>query len=188
MKKVFLTLTMLLFAFFGTMKAGVVVEIGAGYATSTTSYYPTNAYYNYSIAQEIFTGSEIGLNGEITKFGFNVKANSATRNLKIFMKEVSYDEFASTSAWETFTASEKYHTLKNGASYTMDDLDKLIVNMNYHLENENLDDLYAAGLINIDDPEKLNRMVPSQEDPSVNVRIGTFTITEALNYSLSLIH
>ena len=105
MKKVFLTLTMLLFAFFGTMKAGVVVEIGAG-TTTTTSYYPTYAYYNYSIAQEIFTGSEIGLTGEINKFGFNVKANSATRNLKIFMKEVSYDEFASTSAWETFTASE----------------------------------------------------------------------------------
>lgn len=96
--------------------------------------------------------------------------------------------FLLTEQGETFTASEKYHTLKNGASYTMDDLDKLIVNMNYHLENENLDDLYAAGLINIDDPEKLNRMVPSQEDPSVNVRIGTFTITEALNYSLSLIH
>ena len=105
MKKVFLTLTMLLFAFFGTMKAGVVVEIGAG-VTSTTSYYPTYAYYNYSIAQEIFTASEIGLTGEINKFGFNVYANSATRNLKIFMKEVSYDEFASTSAWETFTASE----------------------------------------------------------------------------------
>lgn len=96
--------------------------------------------------------------------------------------------FLLTEQGETFTASEKYHTLKNGASYTMDDLDKLIVNMNYHLENENLDDLYAAGLINIDDPEKLNRMVPSQEDPNVFVRIGTFTITEALNYSLSLIH
>lgn len=96
--------------------------------------------------------------------------------------------FLLTEQGETFTASEKYHTLKNGASYTMDDLDKLIVNMNYHLENENLDDLYAAGLINIYDPEKLNKMVPSQEDPSNFVRIGTFTITEALNYSLSLIH
>ena len=71
MKKVFLTLTMLLFAFFGTMKAGVVVEIGAG-TTSSTGNFPTYAYYNYSIAQEIFTAGEIGLNGEINKFGFNV--------------------------------------------------------------------------------------------------------------------
>ena len=104
MKKVFLFLTMLLFALTSVTRAEEV-EIGAG-TTTTTSYFPTYTYYNYSITQQIFAADEIGTNGNLAAICFNVNSGSASRNLKIFMKEVSYNEFASGTAWESFTADE----------------------------------------------------------------------------------
>jgi len=106
MKKLFLILTMFLFAFTGITRAEEV-EIGAG-TTSTTSYFPTYANYNYSIGQQIYTAEQIGTSGYLAAISFNVSANSAVRHIKIYLKEVDYSAFASTTAWETFEEDAYY--------------------------------------------------------------------------------
>ena len=101
MKKVFLTLTMLLFAFMGTMKAGVEVEIGS--ASSTNNYLPTYTYYNYSLTQQIYTAEEIGMPGTINSISFSMASgDDRTRVINLFMKNVTRSEFASNTDWELF--------------------------------------------------------------------------------------
>ena len=106
MKKVFLFLTMLLFAFTGTMKAGVEVEVGK--ATSNNSYLPDYTYYNYAVSQQIYTASEIGMGGTITAISFDVNSGSATRALKVYMKHVTKSTFAGTTVndWAQFDPAD----------------------------------------------------------------------------------
>ena len=106
MKKVFLFLTMLLFAFTGVMRAGVDVEVGM--ASSTNSYLPDYTFYNYAVSQQIYTASEIGMGGTINAISFDVASGSATRSLKVYMKHVTKSVFAGTTAsdWAQFTASD----------------------------------------------------------------------------------
>ena len=110
MKKVFLFLTMLLFAFTGVMRAGVDVEVGM--ASSTNSYLPDYTYYDYAVSQQIYTASEIGMGGTINAISFDVASGSATRSLKVYMKHVTKSVFGGTSAseWAQFTASDVLFT------------------------------------------------------------------------------
>ena len=106
MKKVFLTLMMLLFAFTGVMRAGVDVEVGM--ASTTNSYLPDYTFYDYAVSQQIYTASEIGMGGTINAISFDVASGSATRSLKVYMKHVTKSVFGGTSAsdWAQFTASD----------------------------------------------------------------------------------
>ena len=54
MKKVFLFLTMLLFAFTGTMKADIV-QIGDLEGAANNTFLPMNSLYEYSYSQQIYT-------------------------------------------------------------------------------------------------------------------------------------
>ena len=100
MKKVFLTLAMLLFAFTGTMKA---VEVEVGSATATNSYLPTYTFYNYSLTQQIYTAAEIGMAGPINAVSFQMASGpSRTRTLKVFMKHVTRAAFVDGTDWELF--------------------------------------------------------------------------------------
>ena len=83
MKKLFLFLTMFLFALTGVTRAEQV-EIGAG-VTSNTSYFPTYTYYNYSLGQQLFLADEIGTNGYLAAISFNVLSGNATRHLKVYI-------------------------------------------------------------------------------------------------------
>ena len=106
MKKVFLFLTMLLFAFTGVMRAGVDVEVGM--ASSTNSYLPDYTYYDYAVSQQIYTASEIGMGGTINAISFDVASGSATRSLKVYMKHVTKSVFGGTTAseWAQFSTSD----------------------------------------------------------------------------------
>ncbi len=64
-----------------------------------------------------------------------------------------------TEIGETFTSAEKRHTLKNGASYTVDDMDKLVKNMEDHMTNDCIRDLCDAGFITISDTSKLEEPI-----------------------------
>ena len=118
MKKVFLTLTMLLFAFVGTMRADEVT-IGDPTATTVNSYLPTYSLYEKSFTQQIYTADEIGMAGTINTLTMWLKNSSSyARNLNVYMKEVEETSFASATAWVSMSSSDLVgsFSLANGIS------------------------------------------------------------------------
>ena len=111
MKKVFLTLTMLLFAFVGTMRADVV-EIGSLEGAANNSYLPMNSLYDYSFSEQIYTAEEIGTAGSITEITMWLYGNANLYEMPfdIYMVEVDKDAFASTSDWVTVTAADMVYS------------------------------------------------------------------------------
>ena len=55
--------------------AGVLVTVPSTPGTDTTSLLPTNRRYNYSAARMIYTATEIGSTGTITKIAFGECCN-----------------------------------------------------------------------------------------------------------------
>ena len=107
MKKVFLLLTMLLFAFVGTMRADVV-EIGSLDGAGNNSYLPMNSLYEYSFTEQIYTADEIGMAGTINSITMWLygNANLYTMPFNIYMVEVDKNAFESNSDWVTVTADD----------------------------------------------------------------------------------
>ncbi len=105
MKKVFLLLTMLLFAFVGTMRADVV-EIGDG--TGTTYYFPIDNYFNYSCTEQVYLAEEIGIGGTINSISFYYNYGTAytANNVTMYMKNVSRTGFTSTTDCEPLEAGD----------------------------------------------------------------------------------
>lgn len=110
MKKAFLFLTMLLFAFAGTMRAGVDIEVEVGTASTTNSYIPDYTYYDYSVTQQIYTAAEIGYNGTINAISFDLASGSATRSLNVYMKHVTRSTFSGTSDWESMSDDDMVYS------------------------------------------------------------------------------
>ena len=106
MKKVFLTLTMLLFAFMGTMRADEVT-IGNLEDAANNSYLPMNSLYEYSFTEQIYTAEEIGTAGTINSITMWMYGNENlyTMPFDIYMVEVDKDAFEGTSDWVAVTAS-----------------------------------------------------------------------------------
>ena len=74
------------------------VTIGSG--TSSNGYIPTFAYYNYTLSQQIYTSSEMGDAGTITKVAFKVSnSKSTSRNIEIYLSHTTKSSFSSTSDW-----------------------------------------------------------------------------------------
>ena len=111
MKKVFLFLTMLLFAFTGTMRADVV-EIGSLDGAANNSYLPMNSLYEYSFSEQIYTAEEIGMAGTINELTMWLYGNTNlyTMPFDIYMVEVDKDAFESTSDWVTVTEADKVYS------------------------------------------------------------------------------
>ncbi len=96
-KKTLLSLMMLCFAFFGVVRADVV-EIGE--QTGPNSYLPTYSWYKYSLTQQIYTASEVGEAGTITKIAFKVANSKSTgRDINIYLSHTSESSFSGTSGW-----------------------------------------------------------------------------------------
>ena len=106
MKKVLLTMMMLLFAFTGVMRAETV-EIGTG--TGTTYMVPFNSLYGYSFTEQVFLASEIGTAGTINSISFNLAQSytqAQTNNYVVYMKNVSRETFTATTDYEPVTAAD----------------------------------------------------------------------------------
>ena len=117
-KKLILFLMLALFGSTSFLRADEVT-IGDPASTTTSTYLPTYSLYNYSLTQQIYTADEIGMAGTINSLTMWLKnGTSYARNLNIYMKEVTEDSFASTSAWVSLTASDMVATgtLANGIS------------------------------------------------------------------------
>jgi len=73
-------------------------EIIIGEGTETTYSNPVEAYYSYSLSQQIYTADEIGVSGQISSISFNISTPQvAHRNIDIYMKNVSYSTFPNSS-------------------------------------------------------------------------------------------
>ena len=93
---------------FAIFKANEIEEVTVGSGTSTNSYIPTYAYYNYSLSQQIYTASEIGSAGNITAIAFKVSnSKSTSRTIDVYMKHTTKTAFSSQTNWESFTSNEK---------------------------------------------------------------------------------
>ena len=85
------------------------VTIGSG--TSTNAYLPTYAYYKYSLTEQIYTASEIGGAGTITKVAFKVSnSKSTTRTVDLYLKHTTKTAFSSKTGWETLSSSDKVYS------------------------------------------------------------------------------
>ena len=76
------------------------VTIGSGTTTNNGQYLPTYAYYNFSLTQQIYTSSEVGSAGAITKVAFKVSnSKSTSRDIDIYMSHTSTSSFSGNTAW-----------------------------------------------------------------------------------------
>ena len=69
------------------------LQIGSG--TATSQYVPAYGYYNYSYTQSLYTAAEVGIDGTIDALSFEVASNSLTRNVTVYMAEVSQTDMGS---------------------------------------------------------------------------------------------
>ena len=108
-------------AIFGStslLKADEVV-IGDPAGTSTSTYIPVYSLYNYSFTQQIYTAEEIGMAGTINSFTMWLKNSSSySRNVQIYMKNVSKAAFGSLTDWVPMSAEDLVATgtINNGVS------------------------------------------------------------------------
>ena len=82
--------------------------IGFG-SSNTTSVFPTEVYYNYSLTQQIYTPAEIGKAGTITSLAFcnTTDPSLAARTLDIYMIHTTKSKFDSNTDWIQPTAGDK---------------------------------------------------------------------------------
>ena len=108
----------------------VEVTIGDPTSTTTNANLPGYTLYDYSISQQIYTADEIGVAGTINTLTMWLKNSSSyARNINVYMKETEASEFASTSAWESFTASDMV------ASFTMPNENSFPIEIALPLDN-----------------------------------------------------
>ncbi len=81
-------------------------EITIGEGTETNKYIPTYAYYDYSFTQQIYTATEVGSAGIITKIAFKGNNYSTTRNLDVYLKRTAKTVFVTTSGWEDIESTD----------------------------------------------------------------------------------
>ncbi|MBO7493465.1 MAG: C10 family peptidase, partial [Bacteroidales bacterium] len=82
------------------------VVIGSG--NGTNNYLPTNAGYQFSLTQQIYTVEELGEAGRIRSIAFT-KSNAAgcSRNLDIYMVSTTKSAFTGSTDWIPVTTSDK---------------------------------------------------------------------------------
>ena len=108
MKKFLLFLLTLMFGFSTLqLSAQDIIQIPDNGGTQTDCYLPSYCYYNYSLTQQIYTDSEIGMAGSISSIAFyNQGSYDRTRNLSIYMVHTTKTSFSGSSDWITVTAND----------------------------------------------------------------------------------
>ena len=85
-----------------------IMETTIGSGTSTNTYLPTYAYYNYSLSEQIYTPTEIGQACTITAIAFKVSnSKSAARTLDLYMVHTTKSAFSGNSDWVSLPTSSK---------------------------------------------------------------------------------
>ena len=90
--------------------------VSVGNGTATNAYVPDYGYYGYSYSQSLYTASEIGIDGEIDTLAYQVSSGGLTRNIAIYMAEVSRTSFSSTS--DAIAAAHFQQVFSGSVSWT----------------------------------------------------------------------
>ena len=108
MKKILLFLLTLIIGFSTLqLSAQDIIQIPDNGGTATSTYLPSYCFYNYSLTQQIYTDSEIGMGGSISSIAFyNDGSYNRTRNYSIYMVHTNKTSFSSSSDWITVTAND----------------------------------------------------------------------------------
>ncbi|MBR4918968.1 MAG: fibronectin type III domain-containing protein, partial [Bacteroidales bacterium] len=91
----------------GCMNSAVVsttVSLGSG--TSTNYYLPTYIYYNYSLTEQIYTASEIGMAGSINSVSFYY-TGSTSRTVDVYLTHTDKNTFTGSYDWVPVTNADK---------------------------------------------------------------------------------
>ena len=88
---------------FTTSFADGVITVGT--ATGTSSYLPTNSYYNYSLTEQIYTAAEIGTTGSIESVSFYNSGSTYTRSISLYMLSTDKETFTSATDWVAVSSS-----------------------------------------------------------------------------------
>ena len=111
MKKVLLFLLTVMLGF-GSMQlsAQQIVEIPTTGGTSTSSYLPSYSFYNYSLTQQLYTATEIGMPGTISSVAFYNDGDTKTRSYTMYMVNTDKASFSGSNDWITVTAADQVFT------------------------------------------------------------------------------
>ncbi len=102
-----LTLNCILLCLFfgGTVWGQTTVEIGDGGTTNNT-YLPGYNFYDYSLTQQIYTDTEIGMAGTINSIAFKNTGTQKTRTYNIYMLHTDKDAFSSGTDWVAMSSGD----------------------------------------------------------------------------------
>ena len=115
------------------------VIIGDG--NSSTDVLPLNAYYAYSISQQIYTRAEIGQTGSIKAVSFKYKSgveSSCTRTVKVYLKHTTKEVFASKTDWLSMTDTDLVYYGDITLSGTPDEWVRINLNEQFEYTGNNL--------------------------------------------------
>ena len=82
-------------------------DIVVGQAQNENSSLPGNAYYRYSLSQQIYTMEEIGTACEISTISFYNTGYTKTRNYSVYLLHTDKCTFQSSTDWITVTEADK---------------------------------------------------------------------------------
>ena len=89
------------------MTAQVEIEIGTeNGVTTTNSYLPSYSFYNYSLTQQIYTDTEIGMAGTIQSIAFYNGGSEKTRTYSVYMVITDKNMFNGANDWITATSQD----------------------------------------------------------------------------------
>ena len=82
-----------------------------GTYSSSTTFYPTNVSYRYSLNEQIYLASELNFSGTILQIGImNSGYSSRTRTMDIYLQHTSKTKFSSSSDWTNLSTSYRYYS------------------------------------------------------------------------------
>ena len=81
-------------------------EIVIGTNDYQYNYSPVNAYFNYSLTEQIYTAQEIGTAGTINAVSFYAVNNSAVRDINVYMVNTTKSEYDANNDWILVTAAD----------------------------------------------------------------------------------
>lgn len=84
--------------------ANTTISLGSG--TTTNSYLPTYVFYNYSLTEQIYTASEIGMAGRISSVSFYY-TGSGSRTIDVYLTHTTKNTFTGSYNWVPVTNAEK---------------------------------------------------------------------------------
>ncbi len=86
--------------------AHFVPGIILGEGTYTSPYLPSFSGFDYTLSQQIYTSSEIGIEGNITHLSFFNDGSTKTRSYNIYMVHTDKTTFESTTDWIVVTEAD----------------------------------------------------------------------------------